>query len=414
MPKPTRSITSQKMGLLLWLLFTVNLLYSAWSYALTDPNLIITTWQPYWQWQERMWQWFFHQPKWLTYSYAGIVSGLFAIYALGLVATKQVAQKVNRKTLLRFVLALSPLLLAYNALSHDVFNYMFNAKMVLVYQANPHVQTALDFARDDWLRFMHNTHTPAPYGYGWTLLSLVPSWLGFGKFISTWLAFKAWAVLSLVLLYSVLAKLVMKLTAKPISLHAFWLLFANPLLYLEVIANQHNDLWMMVPALAAFLLVVSKPVKVMRTLLLSTILLVFSISIKMATVVLIPVCLLAIGRWYWPLLEKKITGADLALIGSLGLFLPLVTERSQQFLPWYLIWSLVWLPLINNAWWKRWLVVLSVSALARYLPWLLAGGFDSLVLWQEKLIVWGGGIGLWLLSGLPWPRLGKMRYNNQA
>jgi hypothetical protein len=33
---------------------------------------------------------------------------------------------------------------------------------------------------------------------------------------------------------------------------------------------------------------------------------------------------------------------------SLALFLPLLTERSRYFLPWYLIWSLVFIPLLKS------------------------------------------------------------------
>jgi hypothetical protein len=283
----------------------------------------------------------------------------------------------------------------------------------LVYKANPHIQVALDFAQDDWTRFMHNTHTPAPYGLGWTGLSLLPYLVGLGKFSLTWLAFRAWSVVSVVLLYSVLVKFAVKLTGKMLNLNAFWLLFANPLFFIEVIANQHNDLWMMVPALASLLLVIKKPTQTWATLSLSLSLLVFSIFIKMATVVLLPIWLIAVGRSFWPL-KQKITADSLIVVSSMAMFIPLFTLRSQQFLPWYLLWALVWLPLLKNALWRRWLVVFSISAMLRYLPWLAFGGFDSLVIWRQKLVLWGGGISLWLIGVLPWFHSKKMRYNKSA
>ncbi|OGJ37813.1 MAG: hypothetical protein A2383_01860 [Candidatus Pacebacteria bacterium RIFOXYB1_FULL_39_46] len=417
------------LSLLFKLLFVFNLLYVFWSYSLTDPNLILTSWPPYWQFQQRMWQFFFHQREWLSYGYASLMIGLFAVYFWGIYLTgKQTAKIVQRKDFFKYLLALSPLLLSYNALSHDVFNYIFNAKMILVYHANPHLQVALDFVRDDWVRFMHNTHTPAPYGYGWTALSLLPSFLGASKFVATWLLFRAWAVISLVLLYQVIVKLTSKVTGKSLSLPSFWLLFANPLLFIEIIANQHNDLWMLVPALTSILLVIEKPTcllgrsqltkKTMSVLLfkllLSIGLLIFSISIKLATLVLIPIWLLIIARWFVPLIKQRISKFNLMWLNSVALFLPLFTARSQQFLPWYLIWSLVWLPVIKIGWWKRWLVIISLTAMARYLPWLWAGGFDSQVLWQQKLFLWGGAVGLWLIISLFSLFKAKVAYNKKT
>ncbi|MFH2118634.1 MAG: hypothetical protein ABII10_02780 [Candidatus Paceibacterota bacterium] len=420
---------SNPLNLLFGILFVFNLLYAFWSYSLTDPNLILTSWSPYWQFQQRMWQFFFNQRTWLTYGYASLMAGLFAVYFWGISLTaKQTNKIISKEIFLKYALALSPLLLSYNALSHDVFNYIFNAKMVLVYHANPHVQVALDFVRDDWTRFMHNTHTPAPYGYGWTALSLLPSLLGAGKFLFTWLIFRAWAVVSLLLLYRVVRKLAIKITEKSLSLNSFWLLFANPLLFIEVIANQHNDLWMMVPALASLLLVIDKPAclfsqgkllkRPARTLLLKLLssigLLAFSVSIKLATLVLVPIWLLTVSRWFVPLIKRRVSRPNLMWLSSMALFAPLLTSRSQQFLPWYLIWALVWLPLIKKEWWKRWLIVFSLTAMARYLPWLWAGGFDSQVLWQQKIFLWGGGLGLWLISSVFSLLKDKLRYNKNS
>src|SRR3990172_6981226 len=109
----------------LWLLPVVAGIYSVYSFSQTDPNQVFFSQSWYWQFQKFMWRLGFQE-----------------------------------------------------RLSSDIYNYIFNAKMVWVYGANPHRQVALNFPDDQWLRFMHNTHTPAPYGYGWTMLSLVPSVIG--------------------------------------------------------------------------------------------------------------------------------------------------------------------------------------------------------------------------------------------
>jgi hypothetical protein len=271
------------------------------------------------------------------------------------------------------------------------------------------VQVALDYARDDWTRFMHNTHTPAPYGYGWTALSLIPYALGFSKFLPTWLIFRAFSILSLALLYLLLQKISRAINGRPLSPTAFWLVFLNPLLFLEVVANQHNDLWMIVPALAAIALVFNKPKKQLLPILgLSILLLAVSVSIKLATIVLIPIWLLCILRWVAKPVGLAVNWQRVALWSSILLFIPLLTSRSQQFLPWYLLWSFVWLPFIEKKWWRSWLIIFSVAAMLRYAPWLWTGEFPPAVLAQQKWLLWGGGLFGWLI----WQIKHQLRYNH--
>lgn len=410
---PFFSLLPPKLTRILWALFGLCVLYAIFSYSLTDPNLILTSWPPYWNFQQGMWQQFFHNHPLLTGSYLVLVMGFLGVYAAGWRywsrrSTPSLSAGAQKTFWLACLLALSPLFLSYNALSHDVFNYLFNAKMVVVYNADPHVQTALEYARDDWTRFMHNTHTPAPYGYGWTALSLLPYMAGFGRLLPTWLLFRGLAVVSVVLLTVVLNKLAYKTAKKSLSPSLFWLVVMNPLVFLEVVSNQHNDLWMMVPALTALVVIYEKPkhwptVKI----LVSALLLAGSISLKLATVVLIPLWLLWLGRWFLPTLRRWLSWPRVALMASLLLFVPLLTERSQQFLPWYLTWSLIWLPFIKERWWRAWLVALSITGLLRYVPWLWAGGFSPEVLMQQKLILWGGAALIWL----GWWLTTRMRYN---
>lgn len=417
--KSTKGFSWPEIGL-----FVVSALYAIFSYSLTAPNLILSSWPPYWQFQQWMWQTFFHNSNLLSGAYLALIVGLFGAYLWGLqILGKQKQSKVAKmataaswKTLfIRWLLIFSPLLLSYNALSHDVFNYMFNAKMVLVYQVNPHVKVALDFFYDPWTRFMHNTHTPAPYGYGWTALSLVPSFLGAGSFLPTWVLFRAFAVVSAMLVLWALQKLFQSLTGKPLSARALWLVFCNPLFALEIISNQHNDLWMVGLALWSFALITRPTGKLSwKTIGLSAVILAASASIKFATVSLVPVWLLLVLRSYIPSWQKKVTIPTLLWLASVSLFAPLLTPRSQQFLPWYLTWSLVWLPFLETkrfGWWKALVVGFSLSAMLRYVPWLRAGEFHEAILFEQKLIVWGGAAWLWILwlVWFGWQRARRMR-----
>lgn len=382
--------------------------YAWFSYGLVAPNLVLSSWPPFWQWQQFMWQTFFNQRHLATQVFVSVVTLLLVSYWL---LSRQWSNYNHHLKLSLIGLSFLLATLANNALSYDVFNYMFNARMMVIYQANPHVQVALNFADDPWTRFMHNTHTPAPYGYGWTVLSLIPYSLGFSKLILTWEAFRLFSVLSLLGLLATYFWIARHNHDQRIW-HWGSLLALHPLLLVEIITNSHNDLWMMVPAVISLSIMAkvvtqAQQLKVaVRGSLLATslVLLVASISIKLATVVLLPIwCLLLLlslnlrvrdklwpqVRSWWP------------IWASLALFVPLLTARSQQFHPWYLTWSLAWLPLLTetdtkpgtlrNLVRRSWIVFLlglSVSSLYRYVPWLWSGGFDGDVVWQQKMITW--------------------------
>lgn len=379
-----------KLGRYLLFYFLLLIIYTVFSYSLTSPNLVLTSWTPYWRFQTWMWSNFFNNRQLLTYSYLALMIPLFVTYFK---IIKSWPKKQNISWWLPLLIA-SPLVLSNNALSYDVFNYIFNAKMVVVYQANPHLQTALDFAADNWTRFMHNTHTSAPYFYGWTGLSLLPYFLGGGKFLPTWIIFRLFSFLSLGLLS-------FSLVTNSKNKQGIWLplLLFNPLLLIEVVSNVHNDLWMMVPALVAMVLITQK--RTGKNILVSLTLLLLSASIKLATVALLPLWLALVLPWEkaWPKLHNFVTN-NWAFLASLVMFLPLLTPRSKQFLPWYLVWSLIWLPLINKKWraWKASLVILAISSMLRYAPHLWFGNYEGEVIHQQQLITWVPLILFWIIK----------------
>jgi hypothetical protein len=239
-----------------WFFSTFLLLlfvYSVFSYTFTDTNLVLSTWQPYWQFQQWLWHTLLTNVVWLTNIYTILIVGLFGVY-YGLVKELQQTmphQPVQRRHVYLYGLVIVALFFSYNALSHDVFNYIFNAKMVVVYRDNPHISTALKYSDDLWTRFMHNTHTPAPYGYGWTALSVVPFFVGFNKFIITWLAFRLYEVISIVLLFYALQFLSGSVLKRKLTIPELAVLFLNPLFLIEIISSMHNDLWMVAPAILA-------------------------------------------------------------------------------------------------------------------------------------------------------------------
>lgn len=315
-----------------------------------------------------------------------------------------------RYILFSLFLLIIPLLFAYNAFSADIFNYIFNAKMVTVYQTNPHLVPATTFTEDPMISFMHNSHTTAPYGYIWTALTVPLYLLSFGKFSLAWLIFKFSALVSLLLTVWLVTWLFSETRPSsssspiPLDLKPLALLFFNPLFLLEILMNNHNDLWMMAGALASLGLITiyrQRPRRSIFLVILSGIFLALSIGIKYSSLVVLPFWLyLLCGpeiirslRWPWlasfsSWLEKHFF--DLIV---LAFFLLLLLPRTQFFHPWYLLWALVWLPFCRWRWTKTALIAFSFSSFLRYLPWLWAGNYAGSVLLYQQLITWvGAGI----------------------
>ena len=134
-----------KLSRCLLLYFLLLVIYTIFSYSLTAPNLVLNSWPPYWRFQTWMWNNFFNNRQLLTYSYLILLVSLFMTYFRII----KIWPKTRKMTWWLPLLITSPLILSNNALSYDVFNYIFNAKMVVVYQANPHLQMALSFATDN-------------------------------------------------------------------------------------------------------------------------------------------------------------------------------------------------------------------------------------------------------------------------
>lgn len=341
--------------------FFLFVVFAIFSFVLTDPNLTLLNLNFFVSLQTYLWQHVLPLQNFRTIFYGVLITLIFINYLL--ILKNWYGLKLDvRQNFWKFLIIVSlPLIFSYNALSHDLFNYIFNAKMIIEYGANPHVQTTINFPNDPMLRFMNNIHTPAPYGYGWTTLSLLPYLAGLGKFLSTFIIFKLFAFLSLIL-----ALLISEKFWRKANYFKLALFFLNPLLLIEILSSAHNDLWMLAPALLAVYLATNLQKKKFFKIILIAVLLAVSISIKFATIVLLPLIIyLALKNRLGRL--GKFPTYDLM---ALTMFAPLLTERSKQFLPWYLLWSLIFLPLIKNKFLRNLLIVFSFSSLLRYLPWM--------------------------------------------
>jgi hypothetical protein len=273
-------------------------------------------------------------------------------------------------------LAVTILMFSYPALSHDIFNYLMNAKMVLMYHANPHIRVALDFPFDPWLKFMNNVHTPAPYAYGFTVLSLIPAFIGQYHLKITILLFR----LMMVLAFWLLIKAQWRLADKK---ERFWVMaFAlNPLVLIETVGNIHNDVVMMALLLGSFICVLKARAGPRRWYLAAGILFLLSVSVKYATLM----ALVGLGGWY--LLQKIKRPVSFGGAQAIAHFLPLLTTRSQRFLPWYLIWPLSFVPLTKEPLIRETMLLFSFTGLLAYIPYLYTGEYSQELLTVRTMIL---------------------------
>ena len=350
-------------------------LYAVFSYTLVDPNLVLSSMPGLWHIQNLLWQIGYQQRQLTSLIYLGITVGLFLTYGNILLLVK--AKRITNKMLVWLLVgSVVILFMSYPALSHDIFNYLFNAKMVLQYHTNPHVQVALDFPSDPWLRFMNNTHTPAPYAYGWTALSLIPSFLGFGHLKITMVLFR----LFITGFFGLLLLAQIRLMPKENRLW-FWAFALNPLILIETVGNIHNDVVMMT-LLMWSLICAQKALRGMRWWWLPAVgLFSLSVSIKYASIMVLVGLLIF---WIINLNRKRISFGGAQIIAN---FLPLITARSQGFLSWYLIWPMSWLPLSKEKAVNQTLVLFSVTGLLAYLPYILTQEYSPQLLFLRRIIL---------------------------
>lgn len=302
---------------------------------------------------------------------------LFTMYCLTLWFV--VGKKITLKSVRLIVLFGSVILLfSYNAFSYDLFNYMFDAKIITEYGQNPYVKKALDFPSDPYLGFMHWTHRTYPYGPVWLGITVPLSYIGSQVFIVTYYIFKMLMV-GAYLLCSLLVYKIAKKTKIVDPLFALTFFALNPLVIVEGLVSAHHDLVMMVLALGAvYLLIIQKNIS-------SWIFFILSVGVKFATIVLTPLFL-----WY-PFSKRKNKDEMLFMGGAIFMLVAVVLASYRTtFQPWYLLFVLPFVALISK---KAFVfipsVVISFLVLFQYIPFLYTGNFDLPVplLMHEMLVV---------------------------
>lgn len=152
-----------KVKLVLYGYFLVIISLFLYSFTQVDLGLTLTR-LSIWQEAQRFFQHigYFQRPL-SAELYIGILTLLFVFYFFFLSFVKK--NLISKKQLWTVIIATATLLtFSYNAFSHDLFNYIFDAKIVTYYNQNPYLHKALDYAGEPMLAFMHWTHRTYPYG----------------------------------------------------------------------------------------------------------------------------------------------------------------------------------------------------------------------------------------------------------
>ena len=318
--------------------FISILLFSIYSYSLVDLNLTLFNNQIWDNFRTYIIQiGYFNRGLSTTIYFSGIII-LFLLYYL--------AKKVKPDPLkLALVIGIVSLI-SYPFLSHDFFNYMFDAKILTFYGKNPYLFRALDFPADGWIRFMHWTHRVYPYGPTFLPITLIPSLLSVGKFILSLFFFK----LTFVSFYLAAVWAVNKIDKNKALIIA-----THPLIIIEGLITPHNDLIAMSLGLIGIYLLFNKKN------IWSRILFIISGLIKYTT---LPILILSKKNKWLNLLS---------LIGILSLLVYLSFFKEIQ--PWYFLTLFIFVPIYPQLFVK--IDIFLLGLLCSYYPYIMLGGWDK-------------------------------------
>lgn len=335
-----------------------------YSYTQVDLNLTLSR-VSLWQSIQKSFQYIgYYQRPFSTAIYVAIVVSYFFLYLIVVYGTREKLFSIHQ--IWKLIIAVSFILvLSYPAFSYDIFNYMFTAKTVIVYHANPYSVVPLQFKGiEPWLSFMRWTHLPSAYSPIWITLTIPLFLLGFGYFLLTLWSMKLFIAImyiaSIVGIGKVLHRVDPGQETTGIAIFAL-----NPLIIIETLVSAHNDITMMLIAIFSLYLYVSKKYR-LSFLALST-----SIAVKLITIFLLPIYFFGWNRLI-----------ALILI-VVGLILVLLT---RDVLPWYFVWIIPFVALLPRS---RSIFFIASAAcfglLLRYTPYLYRGNWDGPSLLLENL-----------------------------
>lgn len=340
-------------SMITWLYALVLFALSVYSYLLIDPNIT-----------------FFQNPLWVEFRDWAVYLGYYrrdiswnvyiALLIVLFIFHYLLVQKHKQNSALLVAIFVAGIgCISYPFLSHDLFNYLFDARILTHYGMNPYRFAALDFQGDLWTRFMHWTHRTYPYGPTFLPLTLIPSFLGWGKFSLTFALYK----LMNGILYFVAVYLLNKKNKRGAMFFA-----SHPLIVIEGLVNAHNDMVALSIGIIGIYLLEKKYSIWSRVVLL------FSAGIKYVTLPLVFIVTHGKRGWYM----KALFGAQISLI--------LYLCYKMEIQPWYFLSLFVFMPYFGIH--IERLSVLFFGLLMSYYPFIRFGDWTvKTVMMKRELIL---------------------------
>ncbi len=385
---------TRKYWLLIVLFSIATLACAAWTWVMIDPNFTLYDHADWAVFRERMIAiGLFNRP--LSSQLYLTCMGLLTVLHL-LIVRKVPALSLKQVMIFAIIIGAIAGICSYPALSRDLFNYIFDAKIFTFYGKNPYLLRAMDFPIDENLRFMHWIHRTYPYGPVYLLISFIPSFLSMGRFSLAFFLFKGMHVG----LYALSVWCIYKI--KP----AAAIFFATaPLVLIEGLMSTHNDF--VAVALGIIGMYCIHRGHLWRAL----IFMIASGLIKYFTLplVMIPSGLL-IGKYILTssqlsntklkMLPKILAQKNLvyyAFFGIVGLIMYVV--HSGELHSWYILNLFVFTPFLYELL-KLWQIFFT-SLLVSYYPYVVGGewGQGGDVGMKKQIMWWGLGINLLVFMG---------------
>lgn len=260
-------------------------------------------------------------------------------------------------------------LFSYPFLSHDFFNYLFDAKIFTFYGKNPYLFAPQAFLDDPWLRFMHWVHRTYPYGPAFLPISIIPVFLAKSKLFLSFIFYKimqsGFYLLGAYSLY--------RLDKKQALIFAL-----SPLVLIEGLINAHNDLIAVSIGLFAISIMLVHPSNFFKKFTPKLVVLFFLLLGGLIKYISIPSALLIAGG-------KKIRIISFVLTFSLVAYLCI----SQVTQPWYFLNLYIFLPFFPSFFEK--IEIFFFGLLLSYVPYILHTGWGEAgsVQFKNQIIITG-------------------------
>ncbi|MCL5960646.1 MAG: hypothetical protein M1358_15305, partial [Chloroflexi bacterium] len=247
--------------------------------------------------------------------FVGSLAFLFLIYGSVLLCLRRTSlvKRAGLRQILIFTALFSvPLWLMGGLLSGDIFSYVFYAKMIAVYHANPLVFIPSDFVGDSFLQWVAWKDTQSVYGPAWLLLSTLMSYASGDDIVTHVLVFKASAIVfhlaNTILIWVILGRVNPERRVFGTLLYAW-----NPLVLIEFAGSGHND------AMMVFFLLLTVLSYTHRAKRLGWIWLAIAVVTKSAALIFVPAYAILLLRDHAELRRRAIVVAE-----GLGIILALV------------------------------------------------------------------------------------------